>query len=518
MTLRNHFVSKYSSALAIGAAIICGTPLASAQSLTVTPSSSVYGPENTFVRFDISINNPYWNSTYTPEFASQLRFYANGDFIGGFNGVSFQYNLGEQTAYMSCDYKVRSEDISAGQIDFRVEFNWERYLFDQVSRWNPSLEMIADQNVTLLPANSIGAPTLSGTPCDSPVTRVSVTDSGPDQYVVPGTVVLDASGSSQSDGEPLDYEWRSINNKFPSPYVQESQNVSPTITMGTYPEPYDMRFYLFTRPQGQEHVPYTKGRILEIFVDPGETPERKCNPEFDAMMPTTTSAGEGFVFFIPIGDVCEEVFWIDPPVAVGYTYEATGTQFTHVKMPSTTTVPDPDGYELIYGSESVWLKPGGTFEFPSPVAGFEVRGINPELETDPENELAFPIGIDVAPPTSDVTINQKPITEEYPPVSVNNPPIADAGSDIRGVKPKQVVTIDGSISSDPDGDSLEYRWAQLSGLPVTLNDPASPAPTFKVPPGKVEEPWVFELTVSDGSETSKSTVTVYHQGRKGSRH
>lgn len=97
-------------------------------------------------------------------------------------------------------------------------------------------------------------------------------------------------------------------------------------------------------------------------------------------------------------------------------------------------------------------------------------------------------------------------------ISANAPPVADAGTDITGVKPNQDVTLDGTASVDGDGDNITYLWTQISGLPVTLDDPTSPTPTFTVPPGKVEDPWVFELTVSDGSETSTSTVTVYHQG------
>ena len=237
-----------------------------------------------------------------------------------------------------------------------------------------------------------------------------------------------------------------------------------------------------------------------------------CNPENDALLPTSVNSGGTFVFSIPVDQVCvDDVFWIDPPVAVGYTYEATGTQFTHVKMPSSATVPDPDGYELVNGTDSISLQPGESYEFPTPVSSFVVRGINPELETDPENQLAFPIGIDVTPPASDVTINQKPITEEYPPVSVNNPPIADAGSDISGVKPNQTISLDGTGSTDPDGDPLTYRWVQRSGISVVLDDPTSATPSFKVRRGRVDHPFVFELTVSDGTAASTSTVSVVHQ-------
>jgi hypothetical protein len=41
------------------------------------------------------------------------------------------------------------------------------------------------------------------------------------------------------------------------------------------------------------------------------------------------------------------------------------------------------------------------------------------------------------------------------------------------------VTLDGSRSSDLDGDvPLAYRWQQTGGPTVTLNNPASAAPSF----------------------------------------
>lgn len=92
----------------------------------------------------------------------------------------------------------------------------------------------------------------------------------------------------------------------------------------------------------------------------------------------------------------------------------------------------------------------------------------------------------------------------------NNPPIADAGKDFsadEGIK----IILDGSGSSDPDGDSLTYKWVQKSGVAVVaLSDPSSPRPSFDVPDiGPDGGTLSFRLTVTDSSGSFTSDeVTV----------
>jgi len=86
----------------------------------------------------------------------------------------------------------------------------------------------------------------------------------------------------------------------------------------------------------------------------------------------------------------------------------------------------------------------------------------------------------------------------------NLAPTADAGPDGNGTVGEDVL-LDGSGSTDPDGDPLDFAWRQISGPDVVITDASSAIASFA--PSEAGT-YVFELTVTDGQLASTDQVTV----------
>ena len=82
----------------------------------------------------------------------------------------------------------------------------------------------------------------------------------------------------------------------------------------------------------------------------------------------------------------------------------------------------------------------------------------------------------------------------------NVPPVAHAG-ETRQVKVGDSVSLDGSLSSDADGDLLSYAWTLdlPLGVGVALSDESSPVPVVATP---VQTRYELSLRVSDGAAES----------------
>ena len=104
-----------------------------------------------------------------------------------------------------------------------------------------------------------------------------------------------------------------------------------------------------------------------------------------------------------------------------------------------------------------------------------------------------------------------PITLSFNPRPLNQIPTANAGPD-QTVFVNDTVQLDGSGSSDLDGDPLTYAWSLFnmpSGSAAALSDPTLVNPTFVVDrPGD----YTLELVVEDGlAQSTPDTVVVSTQ-------
>jgi hypothetical protein len=92
--------------------------------------------------------------------------------------------------------------------------------------------------------------------------------------------------------------------------------------------------------------------------------------------------------------------------------------------------------------------------------------------------------------------------------ATNNAPVADAGPD-QNVSTGSLVTLDGSGSSDADGNTITYSWSFSSkpaGSNATLSDSTIVNPTFMA---DVAGTYLLSLVVNDGTADSVAdTVTI----------
>ncbi|MBH5321836.1 PKD domain-containing protein [Aurantiacibacter sediminis] len=373
-----------------------------------------------------------------------------------------------------------------------------------------------------------------------------VADAGTDITTQIGdTVTLDGSGSTDPDGNITSYSWNQV---LGQPVALSDPNaIQPTFTAPTAVGPQTLRFELVVTdndgaqssdfvdviiPVGANQAPVavagTSGNITADAtivldatdsIDPENDPltyswtqvsgtavtianPNPANGQTTFVAPALTNTAQPLVFEVAVSD--------------GTTTSTDRVTLTVVANTPPTADAGPD--QTVRGGETVALNATGSSdpEQPSALTFDWVQTGGPSVSlSDPNGQqptFTAPSGLaSTTPFTFELTVDDGlTTTTDTVVINVqpNSAPTADAGADIGPIDSGQTVTLDGTGSTDPDGDTLTYSWTQTSGAPVTLSDATAAAPTFTAPLVNGTQSFEFQLSVSDGIFTRSDTVRV----------
>ncbi len=288
-----------------------------------------------------------------------------------------------------------------------------------------------------------------------------VASAGNAQSIAAGSVVtLDASASSDADGQTLTYAWTQTSGTTVA--LNDTSAASPT----------------FTAP-AMAIDDADLSLVFSVTVSDG-TNSSASSVTVTVTAPTANN---------------------NAPVASAGAAQSVGASATVMLDASASS--DADGQALTYA----WTQTSGTTVALSDTSAASPTFTTPAMAIgDADLSLVFSVTVSDGTNTNNSSVT---ITVTAPTANLATP-VASAGA-AQSVGAGTTVTLDASASSDADGQTLTYGWTQTSGTTISLSDASAASPTFTTPAmaiGDADLSLVFSVTVSDGTNTNNSSVTI----------
>jgi hypothetical protein len=380
-------------------------------------------------------------------------------------------------------------------------------------------------------------------------------DAGADQTVASGANVdLDGTGSSDPDQDALDYSWTQTSGSAVTLSGADTATPSFTAPDSLVPLTFQLEVcdgeplcdtdsvVITVSPTGAVTIPNAcKNSVtannaqtsVSMIADAPASVSAGGSVTLSNIQQTASVPGSIFVAGYNLGLLAPGPNTIPATVVtkIEGTNTVEGTQDTNTASTSiSTTITDPDGspgtgdetatdgsFTVTYADQTWTAGASGTIEFredtvqPVSGAGGGVGGI--KINTVIGGALPVNYGCSpgtVTGPDPGVITYDDPAASlaSSDIVSPNQAPTADAGSD-QTVASGANVNLDGTGSTDPDGDPLDYGWTQTGGAAVTLSGANTATPSFTAPTGPAT--LTFQLEVCDGEplcDTATVVITV----------